>query len=35
MYIGGGMIVHASNPSTGVEISPLMSMPYDGAVRPY
>jgi peptidoglycan DL-endopeptidase CwlO len=35
MYIGGGMVVHAANPSSGVLESPLMSMPYDGAVRPY
>ena len=34
MYIGGGMIVHAANPSTGVTISGLYSMPYSGAVRP-
>lgn len=34
MYIGNGMIVHAANPSTGVVVSPLKSMPYVGAVRP-
>lgn len=34
MYIGNGMIVHAANPSAGVEVSPLYSMPYAGAVRP-
>ena len=34
MYIGGGMIVHAANPSSGVTISGLYSMPYTGAVRP-
>ncbi|MBF4160556.1 C40 family peptidase [Nocardioides acrostichi] len=34
MYIGGGMIVHAANPSTGVAIASLHSMPYVGAVRP-
>jgi cell wall-associated NlpC family hydrolase len=34
MYIGNGMIVHASNPSTGVRVSGLYSMPYVGAVRP-
>ncbi len=34
MYIGNGMIVHAANPSSGVEISSLFSMPYSGAVRP-
>ncbi len=35
MYIGGGMIVHAANPGSGVTTAPLSSMPYDGAVRPY
>jgi cell wall-associated NlpC family hydrolase len=34
MYIGNGMVVHAANPSDGVEVSPLHSMPYSGAVRP-
>ena len=34
MYIGNGMIVHAANPSSGVEVSSLYSMPYVGAVRP-
>jgi cell wall-associated NlpC family hydrolase len=34
MYIGNGKIVHAANPSAGVEISPVFSMPYSGAVRP-
>jgi cell wall-associated NlpC family hydrolase len=34
MYIGNGKIVHAANPSSGVEISPVCSMPYSGAVRP-
>ncbi len=34
MYIGNGQIVHAANPSSGVEVSPLNSMPYSGAVRP-
>jgi peptidoglycan DL-endopeptidase CwlO len=34
IYIGNGQIVHASNPSTGVKVSPLDSMPYTGAVRP-
>jgi len=33
MYIGNGMIVNAENPSTGVVIVPLNSMPYSGAVR--
>lgn len=34
IYIGNGQIVHAANPSTGVTIAPVMSMPYSGAVRP-
>ncbi|MCX6395849.1 MAG: NlpC/P60 family protein [Propionibacteriales bacterium] len=34
MYLGNGLIVHAANPSAGVRISPLHSMPYSGAVRP-
>ena len=34
MYIGNGMIVHAANPSTGVQVTGLHSMPYVGAVRP-
>jgi cell wall-associated NlpC family hydrolase len=34
MYIGNGMIVHAANPSSGVLVAPLYSMPYVGAVRP-
>jgi cell wall-associated NlpC family hydrolase len=34
IYIGGGMIVHAANPSTGVAVAGLYSMPYTGAVRP-
>jgi len=34
MYIGNGMIVHAANPSSGVEVSGVFSMPYSGAVRP-
>ncbi len=34
MYIGNGQIVHAANPSTGVQIAPVNSMPYSGAVRP-
>ncbi len=34
MYIGNGMIVHAANPSTGVVVSGLYSMPFSGAVRP-
>lgn len=34
MYIGNGLIVHASNPGTDVIVSGLYSMPYVGAVRP-
>jgi peptidoglycan DL-endopeptidase CwlO len=34
MYIGNGMIVHAANPSTGVQVAGLYSMPFSGAVRP-
>ncbi|MEQ6901155.1 NlpC/P60 family protein [Nocardioides sp. YIM 152588] len=34
IYIGGGNIVHAANPGTGVRVAPLHSMPYVGAVRP-
>ncbi|MGZ4438635.1 MAG: C40 family peptidase, partial [Nocardioidaceae bacterium] len=34
MYIGGGKIVNAENPSVGVAIAPLHMMPYAGAVRP-
>ena len=34
MYIGNGQIVHAANPSTGVQVTGLYSMPYSGAVRP-
>jgi cell wall-associated NlpC family hydrolase len=34
IYIGNGMIVHAANPSTGVVVSGVYSMPYTGAVRP-
>jgi peptidoglycan DL-endopeptidase CwlO len=34
MYIGNGMIVHAANPSTGVQVAGLYSMPFTGAVRP-
>lgn len=33
MYIGNGMIVHASNPRTGVKVSPVDSMPIAGARR--
>jgi cell wall-associated NlpC family hydrolase len=34
MYIGNGQIVHASNPSSPVNVAPVDSMPYSGAVRP-
>ena len=34
MYIGNGQIVHAANPSSGVEVVDVISMPYSGAVRP-
>jgi cell wall-associated NlpC family hydrolase len=34
MYIGNGMIVHAANPSAGVTVASLHSMPYMGATRP-
>jgi cell wall-associated NlpC family hydrolase len=34
MYIGNGLIVNAENPSVGVKVTGLHSMPYSGAVRP-
>lgn len=34
IYIGNGQIVHAANPSTGVAVAPVFSMPFSGAVRP-
>jgi cell wall-associated NlpC family hydrolase len=34
IYVGNGMIVHAANPRTGVQMAPVRSMPYVGAVRP-
>jgi cell wall-associated NlpC family hydrolase len=34
MYIGGGMIVHASRPGQPVAVVPMHSMPVVGAVRP-
>jgi len=34
MYIGNGQIVHAANPSSGVTVDPMGSMPISGAVRP-
>jgi cell wall-associated NlpC family hydrolase len=34
IYIGNGQIAHAANPSTGVQITGVSSMPVSGAVRP-
>jgi cell wall-associated NlpC family hydrolase len=34
LYIGNGLIVNAENPSAGVKITGVFSMPYAGAVRP-
>jgi peptidoglycan DL-endopeptidase CwlO len=34
IYIGGGKIIHAPNPSRRVEIAPISYMPYAGATRP-
>jgi len=34
MYIGNGLIVNAENPSVGVKVTGLHTMPYVGAVRP-
>ena len=34
MYIGNGQLVHAANPSTGVQVTSVDSMPISGAVRP-
>lgn len=34
MYIGHGLIVNAENPSVGVKVTGVDSMPYAGAVRP-
>jgi cell wall-associated NlpC family hydrolase len=34
MYIGNGMIVNAENPSAGIKVTGLHTMPYSGAVRP-
>jgi peptidoglycan DL-endopeptidase CwlO len=34
MYIGNGMIVNAENPSAGIRVTGLHTMPYVGAVRP-
>ncbi len=34
IYVGNGQLVHAANPSTGVQITSVNSMPASGAVRP-
>jgi len=34
IYIGNGQIVDAANPSTGVRVASVGSMPFSGAVRP-
>jgi cell wall-associated NlpC family hydrolase len=34
IYIGNGQIVHAANPSSGVAVGGVSSMPFSGAVRP-
>jgi cell wall-associated NlpC family hydrolase len=34
IYVGNGMVAHAANPSTGVRVDPVGSMPISGAVRP-
>jgi cell wall-associated NlpC family hydrolase len=34
MYIGNGQLVHAANPSTGVQVTSVDAMPISGAVRP-
>jgi peptidoglycan DL-endopeptidase CwlO len=34
MYIGHGLIVNAENPSAGIRVTGLYSMPFVGAVRP-
>lgn len=34
IYIGNGQIVDAENPSVGVKVSGVNTMPYAGAVRP-
>jgi peptidoglycan DL-endopeptidase CwlO len=34
MYIGHGLIVNAENPSSGIRVTGLYSMPFVGAVRP-
>jgi peptidoglycan DL-endopeptidase CwlO len=34
IYVGNGQLVHAANPSTGVQLTSVHSMPISGAVRP-
>jgi cell wall-associated NlpC family hydrolase len=34
IYIGGGNMIHAPNPSSRVEVAPISEMPYVGATRP-
>jgi cell wall-associated NlpC family hydrolase len=34
LYIGNALIVNAENPSAGVRVTGVFSMPYAGAVRP-
>jgi peptidoglycan DL-endopeptidase CwlO len=34
IYAGNGQLIHAANPSTGVQVTSVDSMPYSGAVRP-
>ena len=34
IYVGDGLIVHAANPATDVQVTGVFSMPFAGAVRP-
>ena len=34
IYVGNGMIIHAANPSAGVQYAPMNEMPIYGMVRP-
>lgn len=34
IYAGNGQLIHAANPSTGVQVTGVDSMPFSGAVRP-
>jgi len=34
IYIGGGKMIHAPNPSQHVEVAPISEMPFTGAARP-